>query len=85
MLVILQMSGMTECQTHDIYRLPQLAAPEINNWLFAADVHEARRQAERLGDMRLAQWLYSMEFPSPGRYELPAGFGHEARYVMLVS
>lgn len=57
-------------------------APEIDGWLIAGDVHDARRQAQ---DPRLQQWLYTMDSARPGRYELQAGWVGEARYIMLVS
>lgn len=60
-------------------------APEISGWILAPDVQDARRQAESIGEHHLAQWLYSMEFPSKGRHELLAGRVGESRYVMLVS
>lgn len=60
-------------------------APEIDGWIIASDTHDARHQAEMAGDHALAQALYRVEFPAPGRHELSLGWVGEARYVMLVS
>jgi len=85
MLVILKMHGMPGEPIVNINGdLPKIA-PEIGGWIIATDVHDARRQAEDLGQHRIATWLYSMEFPKPGRYELTAGWVGEERFVMLVS
>lgn len=83
MLVILKMrnarSGDALIDVGD--PMPAIA-PEIDEWLIASDVHDARRQTD---DPRLQQWLYSVEYPTPGRYELSAGWVGESRYVVLVS
>lgn len=82
MIVILKMRGQPSEPLIDMGDgLPKIA-PEIEGWLIASDVHEARRMTD---DPRLQQWLYSMEFPRPGRHELSAGWVGESRYVMLVS
>ena len=60
-------------------------APEIDDWIIAVDVYDARRQAEAIGDRRLAQWLYGMDSPWLGRHELNSGWVGESRYIMLVS
>jgi len=52
---------------------------EIEGWIIATDMHDARRQAQ-MGDRPLADTLYRTEFvPRPGKYPLPGG------YLMLVS
>lgn len=41
----------------------------ITGWIIATDTHDARRQADNIGERDLATWLYRMEFaPSPGKY-----------------
>lgn len=88
MLVILKMRGNPGEPMVDMGDMPAIA-PEIAGWINATDVHDARRQAESIGDQRLAQWLfgieYGMTFPQPGRHELSSGLVGESRYVMLVS
>jgi len=50
---------------------------EIEGWIIATDVDDARRQA---ADQSLAATLYRMGFvPRPGKYPLSGG------YLMLVS
>lgn len=53
---------------------------EIEGWILASDVHDARRQAHAALENELAGELYRMEFdPPPGRHKLRTG------HLMLVS
>jgi hypothetical protein len=84
MLVILKMRGNPGEPLVDMGDMPKIA-PEIAGWIIASDVHDARRQAESIGDNDLAAYLYSStEFPRPGRHELLVQGFSMARYVMLV-
>ena len=85
MLVILKMRGNPGEPLVDMGDLPE-KAPEISGWIIAADVHDARTQAECAGEHDLAAYLYaSTEVPSRGRHELLVNGMSMARYVMLVS
>jgi hypothetical protein len=48
------------------------AAPFIDGWLIATDVHDARRQAAALGDSNLAAELYRREFLPGGKHQITA-------------
>jgi len=56
----------------------KLVQGKIEGWIIASDVHEARRRAMAAGHHDLASTLYGIEFPRPGKTELPGG------YTMLV-
>jgi len=52
----------------------QHPAPEIEGWIIANDLPEARRKAAGAGEHELASELYRMEFdPPPGKYQLKSG------------
>lgn len=56
------------------------AQKDIEGWITATDVPDARRAAYAAFQNDLAEELYRMEFdPKPGKYELPTG------HLMLVS
>ncbi len=55
------------------------AIDSIDGWIIAHDVHDARRQAENAAENDLASALYAIEFPRPGKHQLPTG------HIMLVS
>lgn len=84
MIVILKMSGQPGEPIIDFGQGLEKVAPEISGWITATDTHDARRKAEAVGEHDLAQCLYSIEFPSPGRHELRCGLVGQNRYVMLV-
>lgn len=46
-------------------------AGEIEGWIIATDMHDARRQAEAAGQRDLAELCYRMEWmPPPGKHEI---------------
>ena len=55
----------------------KLNAANIDGWVIAPDIDEARRKMQGI-DMELAGHLYRMFDPPRGRHELPGG------YTMLV-
>jgi hypothetical protein len=44
---------------------------EIVGWIIATDCHDARRQAEMVGEQSLAAAMYRMEFAVTSKCELP--------------
>jgi hypothetical protein len=53
---------------------------QVDEWIVATDMHDARRQAEDRGWTDLAAACYRMEFlPPPGKYSVSHG-----DYIVLV-
>lgn len=58
----------------------RMQGADIEGWIIATDVPDARRQAQAAWQSDLAALLYRMEFaPTPGKHKLDTG------HVMLVS
>ncbi len=77
MICILKFADPTPFAGPELTHTP---GDEIDGWIIATDLHDARRQAHGAMDHALSSALYRMEFePSPGKY--PLGSGH----VLLVS
>lgn len=77
MLCILKFAPLEEAQNDYVQHSP---GDEIDGWIIATDIHDARRKADAAVVRDLAECLYRMDFmPQPGKHVLPTG------HVMLVS
>jgi hypothetical protein len=56
----------------------KIESGEIKGWIIATDTHDARRKAGGALLNDLAEKLYRIEFPKPGKHDLGDG------YTMLV-
>jgi hypothetical protein len=58
----------------------KMTSAEIDGWIIATDIDDARRQAQGTWNNDLAATLYRMTFiPTAGKHAIPGG------YIMLVS